>query len=67
MVGDPYSLGQILLNLIGKAIKYTEEGGVTLKLERHGENLKLSVSDNCIGISEDKLDDIINSFRQEES
>jgi len=67
MVGDPYRLGQILLNLIGNAIKFTDDGEVTLKVERHGESLKFSVSDTGIGISEDKLEDIFNSFRQVDS
>ena len=58
---------QILLNLEGNAIKFTHEGEVTLKVERHGESLEFSVSDTGIGISEDKLEDIFHSFRQVDS
>jgi signal transduction histidine kinase len=67
MLGDPYRLGQILLNLIGNAIKFTEEGEVTVKVERHDDSLQFNVSDTGIGISEDKREDIFDSFRQVDS
>ncbi|GGN10923.1 hypothetical protein GCM10010967_53510 [Dyadobacter beijingensis] len=70
VMGDPYRLNQIMVNLIGNAIKFTEEGGfvkVTVHLdEDHGEtvDLKIDVSDSGIGISEDKLSVIFDSFSQ---
>jgi PAS domain S-box-containing protein len=67
MVGDPYRLGQILLNLLGNAIKFTDEGEVMVKVDRHGDFLEFSVSDTGIGISENKLEEIFESFRQVDS
>jgi PAS domain S-box-containing protein len=67
MLGDQYRLEQILLNLIGNAIKFTEEGEVTVKAKCNDDYLQFSVSDTGIGISEDKLEDIFESFRQVDS
>jgi PAS domain S-box-containing protein len=67
MLGDQYRLEQILLNLIGNAIKVTEEGEVTVKAKCNDDYLQFSVSDTGIGISEDKLEDIFESFRQVDS
>lgn len=70
VMGDPYRLNQIMVNLIGNAIKFTEEGGfvkVTLHLEHdHGDtvDLRIDISDSGIGISEDKLSVIFDSFSQ---
>lgn len=70
VMGDPYRLNQIMVNLIGNAIKFTEEGGfvrVIMRLDRdHGDNfdLKIAVSDSGIGISADKLNVIFDSFSQ---
>ncbi|HWV28197.1 MAG TPA: response regulator [Dyadobacter sp.] len=70
VMGDPYRLNQIMVNLIGNAIKFTEEGGfvkVNVRLSHdHGDNidLQIAVSDSGIGISEDKLSAIFDSFSQ---
>ena len=64
MLGDQFRLGQILLNLIGNAIKFTDGGEVTVRAERQGDYLRFSVIDAGIGISEDKLEEIFLSFRQ---
>lgn len=70
VMGDPYRLNQIMVNLIGNAIKFTEEGGfvkVTAHLAHdHGANidLEIAVSDSGIGISDDKLSVIFDSFSQ---
>jgi len=64
MFGDQFRLGQILLNLIGNAIKFTDGGEVTVRAERQDDYLKFSVIDAGIGISEDKLEEIFLSFRQ---
>ena len=67
MLGDPYRLGQILLNLIGNAIKFTDKGEVTVKVKRHDDYLQFNVSDTGIGISEDRWEDIFESFMQVDS
>lgn len=69
IMGDQVRLRQILLNLIGNAIKFTEKGHVRLHVQsvqkEHGKNtLQFSVEDTGIGISEDKLPHIFDSFSQ---
>ncbi|HDR51524.1 MAG TPA: hybrid sensor histidine kinase/response regulator, partial [Mariniphaga anaerophila] len=58
LLGDPYRLNQILTNLVNNAIKFTEEGSVTLKielLEKKNDTVKLffRIIDTGIGISEE--------------
>jgi PAS domain S-box-containing protein len=65
--GDPYRLGQIILNLIGNAIKFTDKGEVTVKVESYDDFLEFSVLDTGIGISEDKVEEIFESFKQVDS
>jgi signal transduction histidine kinase len=65
--GDPYRLGQIILNLIGNAIKFTDKGEVTVKVESYDDFLEFSVRDTGIGISEDKVEEIFESFKQVDS
>ncbi len=72
LLGDPVRLNQILINLIGNAIKFTDRGGVTVILsEEKNENehvqIKFSISDTGIGIPEDKIDKIFESFTQASS
>ena len=70
--GDPFRLNQILLNLVGNAIKFTEKGSVTIKAELLSTNdkkveMKFTVIDTGIGIAQDKLDYIFDMFTQESS
>jgi len=71
--GDPLRLRQVLTNLIGNAIKFTERGEVIVGLEPTGgvENAKIcfhfSVSDTGIGIAADTLNDIFAPFTQADS
>lgn len=72
LVGDPGRLRQLLLNLIGNALKFTEEGEVILSIEclhvtEERAMLGFAVSDTGIGIPSEKLDEIFNSFTQAES
>lgn len=71
IIGDPYRLSQILLNLTGNAIKFTEKGNVTIQttctLEDNQVVVKFSVIDSGIGIAKDKLDYIFDMFTQETS
>ena len=67
--GDPSRIRQILYNLISNAIKFTEQGEIIIKarLEQIDNNnmmLRCSVSDSGIGIPEDKIDSLFNSFTQ---
>lgn len=60
-------LSQILINLIGNAVKFTKKGSIHLRVQNKGTFLLFEVRDTGIGISKDHLDDIFESFTQAES
>lgn len=62
--GDPTRLNQILTNLTGNAIKFTEEGSVRLHLQQHAGQMQFSIVDTGIGIPEEKQGEIFGSFEQ---
>ncbi len=65
IIGDKNRLTQILINLLGNAIKFTLEGNVTLNLYLDDNNtLKFEISDTGIGIPENKLTSIFERFSQ---
>ena len=71
VLADSLRLNQILMNLIGNAIKFTTEGSVTLKVtivnrRPNSVQLKFSVTDTGIGIAKDKIDKIFETFEQAE-
>ena len=61
---DRTRLTQILYNLVSNAIKFTEEGGVYMRVERDSDRLYVSVRDTGIGIETTDLDLIFEQFRQ---
>jgi two-component system sensor histidine kinase/response regulator len=69
LCGDPGRLRQTLINLVGNAIKFTEEGEVAIRISLENENsthaaIRFSVTDTGIGIPKDRLDGIFESFTQ---
>ncbi|MDE6595619.1 MAG: response regulator, partial [Oscillospiraceae bacterium] len=70
LLGDPLKLNQILVNLLGNAVKFTAKGGVTISvkemlIENDGMvNMFFSVKDTGIGISEENQEKIFRSFEQ---
>lgn len=64
-LGDQYRLRQILLNLIGNAIKFTLEGKVLLAITpQHNNRYTFAIKDTGIGIAEDKIAQILEPFTQ---
>lgn len=72
LIGDPLRLGQVLLNLVGNAVKFTESGSVEVRIEKTAnENtsggkvrLRFAVCDTGIGISENQIDQLFHAFTQ---
>jgi len=61
---DENRVQQIMLNLVGNAIKFTESGAVEVSATLEGDWIKVNVKDSGIGIPEDKLESIFESFEQ---
>ncbi|MBF0100492.1 MAG: response regulator [Desulfobacterales bacterium] len=67
--GDPGRLRQILINLAGNAVKFTEKGAIKIRISLDEDSdthavIRFEISDTGIGIPENRLDDIFNSFSQ---
>ncbi|MBB3195959.1 MHYT domain-containing protein [Roseateles terrae] len=62
--GDALRVQQVLLNLVGNAIKFTERGEVTLRMRWEQGRVHLSIIDTGIGIAADRLDRIFEAFAQ---
>ena len=66
-LGDPLRLSQVIVNLLGNAIKFTEHGAITLDARADHDSLRLSVSDTGIGMSPEQIDRIFKPFEQADS
>ncbi len=69
LIGDPHRLSQILVNLLGNAVKFTEDGEVALRLalqkqDEDRQQLVFSVSDTGIGLSPEQIGKLFQPFTQ---
>jgi signal transduction histidine kinase/DNA-binding response OmpR family regulator/HPt (histidine-containing phosphotransfer) domain-containing protein len=69
LMGDKVRLNQVIINLVGNALKFTENGSVKLSVYKVAESeksisMKFSISDTGIGIPEQKLESIFERFEQ---
>ena len=67
LLGDPGRVRQIVLNLVGNAIKFTDRGQIVIRVSRASEGpdyVRIVVADSGIGIPQDKLDAIFSTFTQ---
>ena len=69
LIGDPHRLNQVLINLVGNAVKFTEKGYIRLtvaveKQDNRSVSLRFTVTDTGIGIAADQLPHVFESFSQ---
>lgn len=68
LIGDETRIRQVIINLMTNAVKFTHAGAITLKLsfskQSYGINLKVEVEDSGIGITEENLEKLFESFQQ---
>jgi CheY-like chemotaxis protein/nitrogen-specific signal transduction histidine kinase len=72
VIGDAGRLRQVVINLLGNAIKFTQEGKVAIHIEKESENdrdifLHFCIEDTGIGIPESKIEEIFSPFTQVDS
>ena len=72
LLGDPVRLHQIILNLVSNAVKFTNEGEITVSVRLLNEDdekvsIEFAVSDTGIGIAADKIERIFDNFQQASS
>ncbi|MDC0336169.1 ATP-binding protein [Pseudodesulfovibrio sp.] len=72
VLGDKLRIKQVLLNLVGNAVKFTKQGSISMKAEvaeAHGSTavIRFSVADSGIGIDEEKTAEVFEAFNQADS
>ncbi|TWT88241.1 Signal transduction histidine-protein kinase BarA [Pseudobythopirellula maris] len=63
-VGDSERIGQVIINLVSNALKFTSEGEVNLLVRKQGEQIRFTVEDTGIGIKPDDCDRLFEAFTQ---
>jgi signal transduction histidine kinase len=64
---DPIRFRQVVVNLLANALKFTEDGSVTISTRKRARQLELQVADTGIGIPADQLDRVFDEFTQVDS
>jgi len=69
LVGDPLRVGQVLINLLGNAVKFTKAGEIDLHIQKLAQDnekvvLEFKVSDTGIGMTQDQMNKLFRSFSQ---
>ena len=62
--GDADRLADVMTNLIGNAIKFTDEGEITINMIKEGSNIRVSVSDTGMGVAPEIRDSLFEPFEQ---
>ena len=65
--GDPSRLRQVWMNLVGNALKFTQQGSITISLRCTPEGLHCSVKDTGIGMTEEVMQQLFSPFKQGDS
>ncbi|MCP8938080.1 ATP-binding protein [Alsobacter sp. SYSU M60028] len=66
LMGDPARLRQVLTNLAGNAVKFTDKGGVGVRVTREGDRLRFAVCDTGVGVPHDRIGRIFDEFERVE-
>lgn len=64
---DREKLRRVLLNLLSNALKFTDEGGVTVRCKKEKQGIVIHVEDTGIGIGKDDIENVFNAFEQADS
>lgn len=64
VLGDGPRLRQVLLNLAGNAVKFTQDGGIGVRVTRDGETIRFAIADTGPGVPEDRRVAIFEDFEQ---
>jgi len=64
IMGDRHRLSQVLKNLLVNALKFTDNGSISIIAEKQKENILIKIADTGIGISEDEVKKVFNKFYQ---
>lgn len=64
VVSDPHRMRQVLINLVGNAIKFTSQGSVRVMLSAQGEQLRFAVQDTGIGMTPEEMSRLFKPFAQ---